>query len=64
MKISKEKLAVAQAKAMLDNASLAKKAKVSVNTIVQAGKFNMQPFTAGKIARALGVDVTELMESK
>lgn len=63
MKISKEKLAIAQAKAMLDSKSLAKKAKVSINSVLQVGKYNMQPVTVGKIAKALNVDVTELIES-
>lgn len=62
MRISKEKLAIAQAKAMLDSKGLAKKANVSVNSVLQVGKYNMQPVTVGKIAKALNVDVTEIIE--
>ena len=62
MRISKEKLAIAQAKAMLDSKNLAKKANVSINSVLQVGKYNMQPVTVGKIAKAVNVDVTEIIE--
>ena len=62
MRISKEKLAIAQAKAMLDSKNLAKKANVSINSVLQVGKYNMQPVTVGKIAKALNVYVTEIIE--
>jgi hypothetical protein len=62
LRISKEKLAIAQAKAMLDSKNLAKKANVSINSVLQVGKYNMQPVTVGKIAKALNVDVTEIIE--
>ncbi len=64
MKISKEKLAIAQARAMLSNKELAAAAKVSTSSLVAAGKANFSPTTVGKIAKALGVDVTEIIEDK
>ena len=44
------------------NKELASLAKVSPNTIVTAGKVDMQPVTIGRIAKALGVEVTEILE--
>lgn len=64
MRIDKEKLKLAQARAMLGNKELAAAAKVSTNTLVTAGKVNILPATVGKIANALGVDVTEIIEDK
>ena len=49
---------------MLSNKKLAAAANISTNTIVIAGKADIQPATAGKIAKALGVDVTEIIETK
>ncbi len=62
MRISKSKLKIAQAKAVIGNKELAALAKVSPNTIVTAGKVDMQPVTIGRIAKALGVEVTEILE--
>jgi len=62
MRISKSKLKIAQAKAVIGNKELASLAKVSPNTIVTAGKVDMQPVTIGRIAKALGVEVTEILE--
>lgn len=64
MRIDKEKLKLAQARAMLGNKELAAAAKISANTLVTAGKANILPATVGKIANALGVDVTEIIEDK
>ena len=64
MRISKNKLMIAQAKALLGNRELAELASVSPNTIVVAGKVDMQPVTIGKIAKALGVEVTDIIEEE
>lgn len=64
MRIDKDKLKLAQARAMLGNKELAAAAKVSTNSLVTAGKANFSPVTVGKIAKALGVDVTEIIEDK
>jgi hypothetical protein len=64
MRIDRDKLKLAQARAMLGNKELAAAAKVSTNTLVTAGKVNVMPATVGKIAKALGVDVTEIIEDK
>ena len=55
---------IAQAKALLGNRELAELASVSPNTIVIAGKVDMQPVTIGKIAKALGVEVTDIIEEE
>ena len=64
MRIDRNKLKLAQARAMLGNKKLAAAAKISANTLVTAGKVNVLPATVGKIAKALGVDVTEIIEDK
>lgn len=64
MRIDRNKLKLAQARAMLGNKELAAAAKISANTLVTAGKVNVLPATVGKIAKALGVDVTEIIEDK
>nr|DAK64240.1 MAG TPA: Methylphosphonate synthase, Hydroxymethylphosphonate, Iron, OXIDOREDUCTASE [Caudoviricetes sp.] len=64
MRINRDKLKLAQARAMLGNKELAAAAKISANTLVTAGKVNVMPATVGKIAKALGVDVTEIIEDK
>ena len=64
MRIDRDKLKLAQARAMLGNKELAAAAKISANTLVTAGKVNVMPATVGKIAKALGVDVTEIIEDK
>ncbi len=64
MRIDRDKLKLAQARAMLGNKELAAAAKVSTNSLVTAGKANFSPVTVGKIAKALGVDVTEIIEDK
>ena len=64
MRIDRNKLKLAQARAMLGNKELAATAKISANTLVTAGKVNVMPATVGKIAKALGVDVTEIIEDK
>ena len=63
MKIDKNKLAIALARECWNQRTLRDNCQVSSQTLrnVNAGK-EVLPETAGKIARALGVDITELLE--
>lgn len=63
MKISKQKIDIAMARKCITTSELAEKAQVpkpTVNAIV--GGRNAKPITVGKVARALNVDVTEIIE--
>lgn len=62
MKIDKNKLAISLARKCWNQRTLRDTGQVSSQTLrnVNAGK-EVLPETAGKIARALGVDVTELL---
>jgi DNA-binding Xre family transcriptional regulator len=63
MKVDRRKLEVAMARACFSTAELTAKAKMprpTVNGII-SGK-SAKPGTIGKIAKALGVDVTEIIE--
>lgn len=62
MEVSKKKLDFAMARAKINMVALAKKAKVSHATVsrVRQGK-SCRPEILGKIAEALGVDVSELL---
>lgn len=63
MKISKKKLEIAMARAKLNRNELAEKAKMPLPTICTAvRRESCKPGTVGKIADALGVDVTEILE--
>lgn len=64
MKISKEKFEIAIAKACLRIDELSKISSVNKVSIAKIGKLNgnLRPATVGKLAKALGVDVTELLE--
>ena len=63
MIVDKEKLKIAMARACLNTSDLAKKASMPLPTVnnVIAGR-SVKPATIGKIAKALNVDVTELIE--
>lgn len=63
MKINNEKLKLYQAQECLSNKDLIKKAGISLSTLamVKAGKRECQGITVGKIAKALGVSVTDLL---
>ena len=65
MKVSKRALAVAMARACMTPGALSKKAGLGSQCIRNAssGK-SLLPATVGKIARALGVDVTEIIEEE
>lgn len=64
MKISKQKLEIAKARNCISTEELSKKSKVSIPVLQRIGKENndFRPRTVGKLAKALGVDVTELLE--
>lgn len=65
MKVSKNAFALAMARACITPGELSAKAGVGTQCIRNAtnGK-NLLPATVGKLARALGVDVTEIIEEE
>lgn len=63
MKIDKRKLECAMANSCMNSYDLAEKAGISYQSVRKATlKTNVKPRTAGLIAKALGVDVTEILE--
>ena len=63
MKVDKRKLDIAMARAQLNRGDLAKKAGVPIPTLCNVmQRKNCRPATIGKVAAALGVDVTEIIE--
>lgn len=63
MKANSSALRIAMARACMNTTDLAKAAEMprpTVNKVVTG--CSVRPGTLGKIARALGVDVTEIME--
>lgn len=63
MKANKNKLVLAMARACMNTEDLAASAKMprpTVNNVI-TGR-SVRPRTMGEIARALGVDVTEIIE--
>lgn len=63
MKISKSKLEIAMARAELNRNTLAEKAEIPIPTVCNVyTRGTCKPATAGRIARALGVDVTEIID--
>ena len=63
MRASKSRIEIAMARSCMNLDDLAKTADMprpTVNNVI-SGK-SVRPGTLGKIARALGVDVTEIME--
>ena len=65
MKINVNKLSIAMARAEMNFSELANKSKVSRPTLsyIKNGK-SCRPDVAAKIAAALGVDVTEIIETE
>lgn len=61
MKINKEKYLLARAKACMGPKELVA-AGIPRGTLYSVFKGEVRPETAGKIARALGVDVAEIIE--
>lgn len=65
MKISKSKLNIALARKRWNQRDLRDNAIVSAQTILNLNKGkSVMPATVGKIAAALGVDVTEIIEDE
>lgn len=65
MKVDKKKLEILMARACMSTAELTEKSNMPRPTVNNAitGK-SVRPETAGKIARALGVDVTEIIDTE
>lgn len=66
MKINIDKLNIAMAEKCWTNQELSKKAKISLVTLtmIKANKRNFQAITVGKIAKALDIPVSELVEQE
>ena len=65
MKISKSKLNIALARKQWNQRDLRDNAIVSAQTILNLNKGkSVMPATVGKIAAAMGVDVTEIIEDE
>lgn len=63
MRIDRRKYMLARARACMGQKDLVK-AGIPKGTLCAALSGNVKPETAGKIARALGVDVTEIIETE
>ncbi len=64
LRIDKNKLEIAMARAELNRNTLAEKAEMPIPTICNVyARGTCKPATAGKIAKALGVDITEIIEN-
>jgi len=66
VKLSNKNLDIAMANACINVRELSKKAGLSANTIfkIRNGKHNAMPQTIGKLARALGTEITSLIEQE
>lgn len=65
MKLDKRKLEIAMARAKLNRDMLAEKAGLPNPTVCTVySRCTCKPYTAGKLADALGVDVTEILSEK
>lgn len=63
MRINKSKLEIAMARSELNRNTLAEKADMPVPTVCNVlTRGTCKPATVGRIAKALGVDVTEILE--
>lgn len=63
MKLSRKKYMLARARACMGQKDL-EAAGISKGTLCRAMQKEILPETAGKIAKALGVDVTEIIETE
>lgn len=61
MKLDKNALELARARNCMTMKALAMAAKVSTATICSKGDLEVFPATAGRIAKALNVDITEII---
>lgn len=65
MVVNKQKLELAMARACMNREEIAQKAKMPTMTVknVIDGR-NVRPATLGKVAKALGVDPVEIIETE
>lgn len=63
MKLDRKKYMLARARTCMGQKDL-EAAGIPKGTLCAALRGNIKPETAGKIARALGVDVTEIIETE
>lgn len=63
MRIDRDKFELAKARACMGKKELVN-AGIPQGTISRALQKNIRPETAGRIAKALGVDVTEIIETE
>ncbi len=63
MRLNKDAFFIAMANAELNQSALAKKAGVSINRVndLYVGRVNPRPETVGKLAKALGVSVEDII---
>lgn len=62
MKVDKRKLEIAMARAKLNRDMLAEKAGMPIATVCAVhSRGSCKPATVGRLAEALGVDVTEIL---
>lgn len=62
MKVDKRKLEIAMARAKLNRDMLAEKAGMPIPTVCNVySRGSCKPATVGRLAEALGVDVTEIL---
>lgn len=62
MRINRQKYMLARARACMGQKELTE-AGIPQGTLCRALRQNIKPETAGRIAKALGVDVTEIIET-
>ena len=63
MKIDKRKIELVMARACVSRKEL-ERSGIPKTTLIRAMKHSVRPATAGKIAKVLGVDVTEILETE
>ena len=63
MRINRQKYMIARARACMGQKELIK-AGIPKGTLCRALQKDIRPETAGRIAKALGVDVTEIIETE
>ena len=65
MRACKKKMQLAMARACMDVSDIAKKAAMPLPTVKKAyAEASVLPATVGKIAKALGVDVLDIIETE
>lgn len=63
MRVNRQKYMLARARACMGQKEL-EAAGIPKGTLCRALRQNVKPETAGRIAKALGVDVTEIIETE